>query len=616
LRLVAENESGSSQAVAASTFTTDPVAPPTASIDPVVTFTDTTAHFSGTVNPAAPLGNPSAFDVNWQFKCTPECLGPAGQVSADNSSHAVSGDVSGLEPNVNYQVTLVASNAGGSDSAGPQAFKTNPVAPIVTTRIPGTVGPTTALLGGTVDPNNAPTTYFVQYATQADFSDSLSAPASEDASAGAGGAAVTVSRQVTGLSPAVKYFYRVVATNATDTTLGNTQSFTTLPAGGAPPACPNAAFRTGPSAHLPDCRAYEKITPAEKNGGNAFTGIVFDDDQIYFPVGASFLEEDTWVGSAAYYMTSRGADAWTLRSGWQGAHTDIVNTNLDDTQDTIEGPAPLLPSDTDLKGDVYTRGPAGLRLISTGSLSGDPGEGSRYAGQSDDGSHILFETTEHLEAEDSGRTQGVQLYERVGNETRVVGLDSDGNPISDSGAVLGNGATNPIASPSGSSNAVSADGSRVFFESPDPFTFQNTQLYARINGEETIDVSASECTRQAPEPLCGEPQPVTFQGAPKDGSRVYFTTAGQLVNGDLDESIDLYEYDLEAEALTRVSGGTGGTAENAQVEGVVAFLRSGAAFTSWLSARLLREDRRGRSVYICTTELMARSSSSLTRAIP
>lgn len=36
-------------------------------------------------------------------------------------------------------------------------------------------------------------------------------------------------------------------------------------------ACPNAQYRSGPSERLPDCRAYEQVSPDEKDGLDAVT---------------------------------------------------------------------------------------------------------------------------------------------------------------------------------------------------------------------------------------------------------------------------------------------------------------------------------------------------------
>ena len=64
--------------------------------------------------------------------------------------------------------------------------------------------------------------------------------------------------------PGRTYHYRVVASNELGTVYGPDQTFTTLTAEQA--ACPNEQMRGGFSGRLPDCRAYELVTPPVKSG--------------------------------------------------------------------------------------------------------------------------------------------------------------------------------------------------------------------------------------------------------------------------------------------------------------------------------------------------------------
>jgi len=70
-----------------------------------------------------------------------------------------------------------------------------------------------------------------------------------------------------GLEPATSYSYRFVAVSeGGGPTHGEEARFTTFGAAPAPP-CPNDGYRTGASAALPDCRAYELVSPLDKEGG-------------------------------------------------------------------------------------------------------------------------------------------------------------------------------------------------------------------------------------------------------------------------------------------------------------------------------------------------------------
>jgi hypothetical protein len=121
-------------------ITTPAVAPPAVTFGPPSSVTARTATFSGTVDPNAPdpegtttPGEAEAFGSRWHFQCDPACPGLEGTVAADDTAHPVAAEATGLEPGTTYEVSLVAENAGGSETAptpptSPLTFAT-PAAP-------------------------------------------------------------------------------------------------------------------------------------------------------------------------------------------------------------------------------------------------------------------------------------------------------------------------------------------------------------------------------------------------------------------------------------------------------------------------------------------------------
>ncbi len=123
-----------------------------------------------------------------------------------------------------------------------------------------------AELRAQIDPNNLPTTYAFEYKVEGAASWT---PAGEG-SLPTGNDPVAVSAPATGLAPGTKYVFRVVATNekaegeeAVEAE-GSFSTYSSVPT--EPEPCANALLRTGASALLPDCRAYELVTPPDTNG--------------------------------------------------------------------------------------------------------------------------------------------------------------------------------------------------------------------------------------------------------------------------------------------------------------------------------------------------------------
>jgi hypothetical protein len=330
LRLLAENSDSAgspSEDVATDTFATKAVTPPSVdSIDAVTIFTNSTAHFSAHLSPNAPTGPLSpaaqaAYRTSWHFQCEPGCGGTlSGEILADQGSHefpggsiAVTGDASGLQPHTQYTVKLIAENAGGRDEEAAPAFSTAAVPPILTLESPSARGGAVITVQGTVNPGNSPLIE-CHFTYSIDQSYSQSAPCEPNPTG-----ASRVHADLTGLAPSTIYHYRLEADNgvgpAVFTPGASFESF----AAASTETCSNETIRTEQhSAFLPDCRAYEQVSPADKNGGDVIayaprTRASADGEALQFASLQGFSDA-RGSGVSFEYLAQRGAGGWSTHA--------------------------------------------------------------------------------------------------------------------------------------------------------------------------------------------------------------------------------------------------------------------------------------------------------------
>jgi hypothetical protein len=542
------------------TFSTEPVGKPTVVIAAPGAVTGSSAHFSGTINPQAPAGDPPAFNVNWHFECNPGCAGLTGTISADSTSHTVEADATGLKPNTAYEVSLVATNAGGSETAGPQSFHTNAIGPAVET-MPGFAfgSGTEALLGGRVNPENSPTTYWIEYGTDTGYG--RSAPASQDAEAGEGGSATIVVQRIAGLTPGTTYHFRLVAENGVGTVEGEDMTLTTPPS--SPPAteCHNPTPRTGASASLPECRAYEMVSPPQKNGGDigSLTGEAAHYNQEGGMQAAPGGDAIIYHSPAAFagavsgstnltYRAVRGVEGWSTvpispsANSGIGFPTQLLVAASEDLSSYLEGD---IPGST---GAEFATAPNNLFLVPGGGAPqlvtpGEPdgfGLNAHFGGGSQDLGRVVFtDPTVLVEgASPTASTGNVEgnLYGYSDGHLRLLGVLETGEA-----PALGTAIGRDLVSGVGFLNhAVSEDASTVFFTSLD-----DQQIYVRENAfgssPTTTEVSVSE---GGADPTGAFPS--SFLGASATGSTAFFMSSGELTpdanTGASHGGSDLYEY--------------------------------------------------------------------------
>lgn len=366
--------------------------------------------------------------------------------------------------------------------------------------------------------------------------------------------------------------------------------------------CPNESLRTGLSSRLPDCRAYEQVSPVEKEGSavrptfneQGFLFKAAQDGQRLFYVADNALPGSA-AGGQTYYLAMRGSD-WTSlalsppnllmntpQSGPYGITGEYRWLSEDLTCQTVQSSEPLT-ADTpqeDIKREahnLYLRNADGSYTLLSNQVPLNPGSlyGSGYMytysviGASPDCKKVLFQTNYEL-LPSSSATGTENLYEWNEGTLRFAGVMSDGS-------------TEGVRSLSEESpwNRLSRDGSRVFFSAGvlDQYGNHVPQVFVRENNgtstARTVEVSASQTSTPAHESR--------FQGASQDGSRVWFLSNSGLAqsapggNAEIScyegHGCDLYEYDVDAGSLTDATARSGGT-EAGDVLGVLAVSADG-----------------------------------------
>jgi hypothetical protein len=354
--------------------------------------------------------------------------------------------------------------------------------------------------------------------------------------------------------------------------------------------CPNQSFRTGLSAALSDCRAYELVSPPavqpyfETFGffqNVAFAGAIFGAElgttasQNSLDSGIAFFStvaEPSSPTDGPDYLSIRGPAGWATKNLIPPQSTEISvgclpymiawSANLErgvladglahfnengDSGCGFDEPG-LVPGESregtenlfvrDSSADTY-------RLINQAGLLGEPAN-AVYQGGSSDLGVIAFSEVPRAAAKS-------KYYVWAGGTDRLLTVLPNGEAtegqIANAAVKIGAGANGDPTSPT-FSHAVAPDGSRIEFSA-------GGNLYSRVNpgapqsafdeaGE--CDEPAKACTVQldSSESVVPGGGGVFEGGSGEDGSVVYFTDANRLTSDSTAtaEAPDLYEYDF------------------------------------------------------------------------
>jgi hypothetical protein len=558
--------------------------PPTVTINPTITTVGATAKVSGEIDPGSQSVEAYA---EWRLGGSHAGWGEhfVESIAANAGATPISSEITGLMPGETYEFRLDAYfNEELHLNAEPNPMATIPAGPpqVFRQRYNG-VTEDQATLVATVVPGGAKTAYYFEYvpasnleaegwASSAVVSTPVGGPLPADS------AEHEVSATVTSLIPGTRYAWRLVAENSVAKVDDDESYFsTTAPSTLASGACSNEGFRLGPGAPLPDCRAYELASPADKHGNSVegFAGFFRAPPDggavtFYDAEGTPIPSATGGAPSFSSYLASRETESWTTQrlmvpqsyadskyTSWLGSTSNLRYAIVQGVRTGVGNG--LFSIDT-RTGAIATIVPweANPQLILD-----TPRFAYAFDGASEDGSKVFFETEAALTEGAAEGVDNLYMWERGSGQVALVGLlpAAEGGAAPELGAFGGayewynheqtgsGGALDGVAVEA--DHAISENGNQIYF------TGGGTgQLYLRRGL-----ASPTPSTVRVSEPAPGAPAeaalPAAFQEATPNGSRAFFLSSQKLTSdattGPSDEGKDLYRWDAGSGELVDVT---------------------------------------------------------------
>lgn len=392
-----------------------------------------------------------------------------------------------------------------------------PIAPKLENELAVDIGTSEAKLGAVVSPGGIDAAYRFEYGTTTAYGHTAPFP---EGDTGTGFQPRTVWASPSGLQPGTTYHYRVVVTSALGTIRGEDQTFTTEAAA----SCPNEPLRTGFSANLPDCRAYELVTPPNESDAQSDPSNIEEQEpgvateKVYSGNFAadngdrvSFVAEDVFpesLSTGRNYVATRSASGWATEdvippeedygykcpesNNFMATYSVDLSQGLLSVGNDLEcgGPEPELVSGEPRGApNLFVRDNThrAYQLLDLTPHGVTP-TGARFLGAAAALSHVVFAERARLTPDALNGVENV--YEWSDGVLRLVTVLPDGTPVA------------------GSFAGISADGSHIFFT-------EGGDLYARIDGTGTVQLDASQ--------IGGSGGGGSFDAVSADGSQAFFT---------------------------------------------------------------------------------------------